>query len=54
VCLPPCVCSVIIFVRDGFCEGKCADIICEELCELAIRLGSSDNVTVVIVQFLHL
>eukprot|EP00602_Paraphysomonas_sp_CaronLab_P002178 CAMPEP_0185027176 /NCGR_PEP_ID=MMETSP1103-20130426/11952_1 /TAXON_ID=36769 /ORGANISM="Paraphysomonas bandaiensis, Strain Caron Lab Isolate" /LENGTH=797 /DNA_ID=CAMNT_0027561053 /DNA_START=38 /DNA_END=2431 /DNA_ORIENTATION=- len=41
-------------VRDGFCEGKCADIICEELCELAIRLGSSDNVTVVIVQFLHL
>lgn len=25
----------------------------EELCEFALKLGSSDNVTVVIVQFIH-
>lgn len=34
-------------------KGRTPNDICEELSDLAIRLGSSDNVTIVIVQFLH-
>jgi serine/threonine protein phosphatase PrpC len=34
--------------------GKTPQEISEELSDLAIRLGSSDNVTIVIVQFHHL
>lgn len=35
-------------------EGKELAHIAEELCDLAIRCGGSDNVTIVIVQFVHL
>jgi serine/threonine protein phosphatase PrpC len=33
--------------------SKTATEAAEELCDLALKLGSSDNVTIVIVQFLH-
>jgi serine/threonine protein phosphatase PrpC len=31
--------------------GKSPDEAAEELCELALKLGSSDNVTVILIQF---
>lgn len=40
-------------VKDLIEKGKTPNEICEELSALAIRLGSSDNVTIVIVQFVH-
>ena len=46
--------SSSVFVhRKSFQEGRDPDDASKELCDLAIRLGSSDNVTVVIVRFLH-
>ena len=39
--------------RSAFSLGKTASEAAEELCDLALKLGSSDNVTVVIVQFIH-
>ncbi|CAE7526542.1 unnamed protein product [Symbiodinium microadriaticum] len=41
-------------VRASFDEGKPPETVSHDLCELAIRLGSSDNVTVVVVQFVHM
>ncbi len=32
---------------------KTPNQVSEELCDLSIRLGSSDNVTIVIVKFVH-
>lgn len=40
--------------RIAFEEDKSPEAVSMELCELAIRLGSSDNVTVVVVKFHHL
>ena len=47
--------DAVNFVKDSLSKSKSKSTsqIAEELCELALRLGSSDNVTVVIVQFLH-
>lgn len=39
--------------RSLLLEGGTASEAAEELCELALKLGSSDNVTAVIVQFIH-
>jgi serine/threonine protein phosphatase PrpC len=39
--------------RAAFEEGKTPSEAAELLCEKALKLGSSDNVTVVIVQFVH-
>eukprot|EP00604_Paraphysomonas_vestita_P003556 CAMPEP_0174822946 /NCGR_PEP_ID=MMETSP1107-20130205/20091_1 /TAXON_ID=36770 /ORGANISM="Paraphysomonas vestita, Strain GFlagA" /LENGTH=549 /DNA_ID=CAMNT_0016043565 /DNA_START=466 /DNA_END=2115 /DNA_ORIENTATION=+ len=45
--------EVVNRVKGLISQGKTPNEICEELSALAIRLGSSDNVTVVIVQFVH-
>ena len=45
--------DVIQIARNKLAEGKSPSLVAEELCELALRLGSSDNVTIVIVQFSH-
>ena len=34
-------------------EGKTPSEVAEHLSDLAIKLGSSDNVTIVIVRFIH-
>ncbi|CAM9739100.1 unnamed protein product [Scytosiphon promiscuus] len=39
--------------KNFFDEGMCAQAVAERMCELAYRMGTSDNVTVVIVQFHH-
>jgi hypothetical protein len=45
--------EVDIPFRQLLDQGESPEKIAEELSDLAIRLGSSDNVTIVIVQFLH-
>lgn len=40
-------------VRQLITQSKTVSEICAELCDLALRLGSSDNVTIVLVQFHH-
>ena len=40
-------------VKQSFSDGKSATETAEELCDLALKLGSSDNVTIVIIQFVH-
>ena len=47
--------DAVNFVKDSLnkSKNKSTSQIADELCELALRLGSSDNVTVVIVLFLH-
>ena len=40
-------------VEQGFKDGQTPDQISEDLVDLALRLGSSDNVTAIIVQFFH-
>eukprot|EP00903_Cladosiphon_okamuranus_P013952 g12976.t1 len=39
--------------KNFFDEGMCSQAVAEHMCELAYRMGTSDNVTVVIVQFHH-
>lgn len=39
--------------KEAFVMHKTPDEAAEELCELALKLGSSDNVTIVVVQFTH-
>ena len=39
--------------REAFQQNKSPSQVAEELCELSIKLGSSDNVTIVIVKFIH-
>jgi serine/threonine protein phosphatase PrpC len=39
--------------KSALAAGKNASEAAEELCDLALKLGSSDNVTAVIVQFIH-
>ncbi len=41
------------YCRASLAQGKLPQQICDELSDLAIRLGSSDNVTIIIVQFIH-
>lgn len=43
--------EVIGKISAAFAVGKTPTQAAEELCDLAIKLGSMDNVTVVIVQF---
>lgn len=38
---------------EAFAQNKSPSEAAEELCELAIKLGSSDNVTIVITRFMH-
>lgn len=45
--------EVIVRVKQSFIEGKNSTETAEELCDLALKLGSSDNVTIVIIQFIH-
>jgi serine/threonine protein phosphatase PrpC len=45
--------EAVIKTKELLNLGKSTTIICEELVGLAIKLGSSDNVTIVIVQFHH-
>jgi len=45
--------EAVKLTQKAFREEKTPRAAAEELCDLAIRLGSSDNVTVVIVQFIH-
>lgn len=40
-------------IREAFRMDKTPNQVSEELCDLSIRLGSSDNVTIVIVKFVH-
>ncbi len=40
-------------LRNALAVGKTPSEAAEDLCELALKLGSSDNVTVVIVKFQH-
>lgn len=39
--------------KNALTSGKTASEAAEELCDLALKLGSSDNVTTVIIQFIH-
>lgn len=55
---PAYVCCVAVYVlycerREAFALNKSPSEAAEELCELAIKLGSSDNVTIVITRFMH-
>ena len=46
--------DAVVFIRKELATGcKIPSEIAEDLCELALRLGSGDNVTIVIVVFLH-
>ena len=45
--------EAITRIKDKLLVGIEINLICEELCNLALKLGSSDNVTVVIVQLIH-
>ena len=38
---------------DSTRQGLCAQAVAERMCELAYRMGTSDNVTAVVVQFHH-
>ncbi|KAJ1402316.1 phosphatase 2C-like domain-containing protein [Ochromonadaceae sp. CCMP2298] len=40
-------------VREAFARNRTPTEACEQLCEMSIKLGSSDNVTVVIARFIH-
>lgn len=40
-------------VRQALAAGKTTTVISEELCALSLNLGSADNVTVIVVQFVH-
>jgi serine/threonine protein phosphatase PrpC len=45
--------EAVSIVRTSLAAGKTPTTASEELCELALKLGSSDNVTIIIVQFTH-
>jgi serine/threonine protein phosphatase PrpC len=45
--------DAVKIVHEKFLKGKSSSQVAEELCELALRLGSSDNVTIVIIQFVY-
>lgn len=45
--------EAVIRTKELLNLGKSTTIICEELADLALKLGSSDNVTIVLVQFIH-
>lgn len=45
--------DVIPIVREKLRAGDSPEVVAEELCQLAIGLGSSDNISVVIVEFSH-
>jgi serine/threonine protein phosphatase PrpC len=45
--------DAVKIIQKSFQEGHSPEVASEELCDLAIRLGSSDNVTVLIIRFLH-
>ncbi len=55
--IQPCGFSILIcvvFINSAvFASQKSPSEAAEELCNMAIRLGTSDNVTVVIAQFMH-
>jgi len=44
---------VLNIIRKMFSEDKTPSEVSEELANLSIQLGSSDNVTIVTVRFLH-
>ena len=46
-------CGIFLLFRYALFLGMTATEAAEELCDLALKLGSSDNVTAVIVQFIH-
>lgn len=45
--------EAVSIIRSSLRSGQSTSEVSEKLCELALRLGSSDNVTIVIVQFVH-
>ena len=45
--------EAVRIVRDAFLAGKTPSEAAEVLCELALKSGSSDNVTIVVVRFFH-
>lgn len=45
--------SVVLVCRAAFEANKTPSEAAEELCEHSIKLGSSDNVTIVITRFIH-
>ncbi|CAN0475660.1 unnamed protein product [Ectocarpus sp. 12 AP-2014] len=45
--------EAVDYAKNFFDEGMCSQAVAERMCELAYRMGTSDNVTVVIVQFHH-
>jgi len=45
--------QLYIIYREAFQQNKSPTQVAEELCELSIKLGSSDNVTIVIIRFIH-
>lgn len=45
--------EAVKIARQALGEDRSPSTCCEELCELALKLGSSDNVTIVLVQFVH-
>lgn len=46
--------NILFFFSQALLAGQTPDQVAEELAKLAIRLGSSDNVTIVVVQFFHI
>ncbi len=45
--------NVASVARAQLAASKSAGHIAEELCALSLNLGSADNVTVIVVQFVH-
>lgn len=45
--------DAVKIARKALATGKSPNDVAEDLCDLAIRLGSSDNVTVIIVKFIQ-
>ena len=43
--------DAVVKTRSSLSAGKSAYEAAEDLCDLALKLGSSDNVTVIIVKF---
>ncbi len=43
----------VILVGKALEAKQDLDMIAEQLCNLAVRLGSSDNITTIIIQLIH-
>jgi serine/threonine protein phosphatase PrpC len=47
------ICDNVQHTRELLDQGLCAQAASQQLCELATRLGTSDNVTVIVIELQH-